>query len=172
MVRASDGLHPDDGWRSHRSTHLEGLSESTLMGLATTGSISGMIGEPALSVYTASKAAVVNLTRSIAIDFAKSGIRVNCVCPGWVDTGFNDPQFVHDAMTSEDIEKLIARTVPMGCQRRWPPRLHSSPPTTLPTSRARRFWSMEGCSATSSSREGPRRTHVLRSPRILFSKSR
>ncbi len=84
------------------------------MGLATTGSISGMIGEPALSVYTASKAAVVNLTRSIAIDFAKSGIRVNCVCPGWVDTGFNDPQFVHDAMTSEDIEKLIARTVPMG----------------------------------------------------------
>ncbi len=84
------------------------------MGLATTGSISGMIGEPALSVYTASKAAVVNLTRSIAIDFAKSGIRVNCVCPGWVDTGFNDPQFVHDAMTSEDIEKLIARTVSMG----------------------------------------------------------
>jgi NAD(P)-dependent dehydrogenase (short-subunit alcohol dehydrogenase family) len=84
--------------------------------IVTTGSISGMFGEPALSVYTASKAAVVNLTRSMAIDFAKSGIRVNCVCPGWVDTGFNDPQFVHDAMTASDIEELIARTVPMGRQ--------------------------------------------------------
>lgn len=84
--------------------------------IVTTGSISGMFGEPALSVYTASKAAVVNLTRSMAIDFAKSGIRVNCVCPGWVDTGFNNPQFVHDAMTEIDIEELIARTVPMGRQ--------------------------------------------------------
>ncbi|MFI5035374.1 MAG: SDR family NAD(P)-dependent oxidoreductase [Acidimicrobiales bacterium] len=84
--------------------------------IVTTGSISGLFGEPALSVYTASKAAVVNLTRSLAIDFAPFAIRVNCVCPGWVDTGFNDPQFVHDAMSAQDIEELIARTVPMGRQ--------------------------------------------------------
>jgi NAD(P)-dependent dehydrogenase (short-subunit alcohol dehydrogenase family) len=84
--------------------------------IVTTGSISGMFGEPALSAYTASKAAVVNLTRSMAIDFAKSGVRVNCVCPGWVDTGFNNPQFVHDQLTDQDIEQLIARTVPMGRQ--------------------------------------------------------
>jgi meso-butanediol dehydrogenase / (S,S)-butanediol dehydrogenase / diacetyl reductase len=55
----------------------------------------------------------VNMTRSLAIDFAGSGIRVNCVCPGWVDTGFNDPQFEHDQMTAEDIAALIDRTVPM-----------------------------------------------------------
>ncbi len=84
--------------------------------IVTTGSISGLFGEPALSVYTASKAAVVNLTRSLAIDYAGSGIRVNCVCTGWVDTGFNDPQFTHDQMTEADIEALIARTVPMGRQ--------------------------------------------------------
>ena len=84
--------------------------------IVTTGSISGIFGEPALSAYTASKAAVVNLTRSMAIDFAMSGVRVNCVCPGWVDTGFNNPQFVHDKMTGPDIEDLIARTVPMGRQ--------------------------------------------------------
>ena len=84
--------------------------------IVTTGSISGMFGEPALSAYTASKAAVINLSRSMAIDFAKSGIRVNCVCPGWVDTGFNDPQFVHDNLTAQDIGELIARTVPMGRQ--------------------------------------------------------
>ncbi len=81
--------------------------------IVTTGSISGLFGEPALTAYTASKAAVVNMTRSLAIDFAGSGIRVNCVCPGWVDTGFNDPQFEHDKMTAEEITALIDRTVPM-----------------------------------------------------------
>ena len=81
--------------------------------IVTTGSISGLFGEPALTAYTASKAAVVNMTRSLAVDFAGSGIRVNCVCPGWVDTGFNDPQFEHDQMTAADIAALIDRTVPM-----------------------------------------------------------
>jgi NAD(P)-dependent dehydrogenase (short-subunit alcohol dehydrogenase family) len=81
--------------------------------IVTTGSISGLFGEPALAAYTASKAAVVNMTRSLAIDLAAAGIRVNCVCPGWVDTGFNDPQFEHDQMTADDITALIDRTVPM-----------------------------------------------------------
>jgi NAD(P)-dependent dehydrogenase (short-subunit alcohol dehydrogenase family) len=81
--------------------------------IVTTGSISGLFGEPALTAYTASKAAVVNMTRSLAIDLAAVGIRVNCVCPGWVDTGFNDPQFEHDQMTADDITALIDRTVPM-----------------------------------------------------------
>jgi meso-butanediol dehydrogenase / (S,S)-butanediol dehydrogenase / diacetyl reductase len=81
--------------------------------IVTTGSISGLFGEPALTAYTASKAAVVNMTRSLAIDLAPAGIRVNCVCPGWVDTGFNDPQFEHDQMTDEEVQALIDRTVPM-----------------------------------------------------------
>jgi NAD(P)-dependent dehydrogenase (short-subunit alcohol dehydrogenase family) len=84
--------------------------------IVTTGSISGLFGEPALAVYTASKAAVVNLTRSLAIDYAREGIRVNCVCPGWVDTGFNNPQFEHDGLNDEEIAALIDRTVPMGRQ--------------------------------------------------------
>ena len=84
--------------------------------IVTTGSISGLFGEPALAVYTASKAAVVNLTRSLAIDYARTGIRVNCVCPGWVDTGFNNPQFEHDGLSEEEIAELIDRTVPMGRQ--------------------------------------------------------
>jgi NAD(P)-dependent dehydrogenase (short-subunit alcohol dehydrogenase family) len=51
-----------------------------------------------------------------ASEGARSGIRVNCVCPGWVDTGFNDPQFAHDGLSAADIEALIDRTVPMGRQ--------------------------------------------------------
>jgi NAD(P)-dependent dehydrogenase (short-subunit alcohol dehydrogenase family) len=84
--------------------------------IITTGSISGLFGEPALAVYATSKAAVVNLTRSLAIDYARLGVRVNCVCPGWVDTGFNDPQFAHDQLSDADINDLIDRTVPMGRQ--------------------------------------------------------
>ena len=84
--------------------------------IVTTGAISGMFGEPALLAYTASKAAIVNMTRSLAIDFARDGIRVNCVCPGWVDTGFNNPQFEHDSLSEAQIEEQIQRTVPMGRQ--------------------------------------------------------
>jgi NAD(P)-dependent dehydrogenase (short-subunit alcohol dehydrogenase family) len=97
-------------------TVLKVMQQHRSGAIVTTGSISGMFGEPALAAYTASKAAVVNLTRSLAIDNASLGIRVNCVCPGWVDTGFNDPQFVHDKLTDRDIALLIERTVPMGRQ--------------------------------------------------------
>lgn len=81
--------------------------------IVTTGSISGLFGEPALAAYTASKAAVINLTRQMAIDFAVVGVRANSVCPGWVDTGFNDPQFIHDRMSADDVTAAIERTVPM-----------------------------------------------------------
>ena len=81
--------------------------------IVITGSVSGLFGEPALVAYTASKAAVINLTRQLAIDFASTGIRVNSVCPGWVDTGFNDPQFAHDHMSADDVAVAIERTVPM-----------------------------------------------------------
>jgi NAD(P)-dependent dehydrogenase (short-subunit alcohol dehydrogenase family) len=67
-------------------------------------------------MYTASKAAVVNLARSLAIDYARLGIGVTCVCPRWVDTGFNDPQFLHDELSDADINELIDRKVPMGRQ--------------------------------------------------------
>jgi len=47
---------------------------------------SGKIGSPAALVYCASKAAVISMTRSLALAVAGRGIRVNCVCPGSVDT--------------------------------------------------------------------------------------
>lgn len=52
-------------------------------------SVNGLVSEPYLSVYSASKGALVMFTRGIALDYAKQGIRCNAVCPGWVDTPIN-----------------------------------------------------------------------------------
>jgi len=54
--------------------------------IVSTASVSGMAGDGASVVYGASKAAVINLTRCLAVDHAKQGIRVNCICPGAIET--------------------------------------------------------------------------------------
>ena len=52
-------------------------------------SVNGVVSEPFLAVYSASKGASVMLTKGIALDYAKQGIRCNVICPGWVDTPIN-----------------------------------------------------------------------------------
>ena len=49
-------------------------------------SAAGLVGEPALSVYTSTKGAVIAMTRSLAVELAREGIRVNCIAPGMVRT--------------------------------------------------------------------------------------
>lgn len=53
-------------------------------------SVAGLVGAPEASAYAASKGGIVNLSRSMALDFAKYNIRVNCLCPGMVDTDQGD----------------------------------------------------------------------------------
>ena len=49
-------------------------------------SIRGLLGNPALASYCASKGGVVLLTRQMAVEYATYGIRVNCICPGFIET--------------------------------------------------------------------------------------
>lgn len=51
-------------------------------------SSAGLIGQAYCAAYCASKGAVVALTRALAVEFARRGVRINCICPGGVDTGF------------------------------------------------------------------------------------
>lgn len=54
------------------------------------GSVAASIGSPDGSAYSASKGAIISMTYAHAGEFARDGIRVNCVSPGWVDGGFTE----------------------------------------------------------------------------------
>jgi NAD(P)-dependent dehydrogenase (short-subunit alcohol dehydrogenase family) len=73
----------------------------------------GLVGFARTSAYAASKAAIVNLTRSMALDHAREGVRVNAVCPGSVDT-----EMIHDAWRSygdvEQAKRVWAEKHPLG----------------------------------------------------------
>lgn len=76
-------------------------------------SVNGLVSEPFLSVYSASKGAIVMLTRGIALDYAKQKIRCNCICPGWVDTPIN---YAHADMLGgiEKVYESIDNFQPIG----------------------------------------------------------
>ncbi|KWX78389.1 short-chain dehydrogenase [Paenibacillus riograndensis] len=77
------------------------------------GSANSYVAEPRLSAYVSSKGAILMLSKAMALDFAAEGIRVNCICPGWVDTAFNDS---HAALFGgrEEILKNIHDIHPIG----------------------------------------------------------
>jgi meso-butanediol dehydrogenase/(S,S)-butanediol dehydrogenase/diacetyl reductase len=70
--------------------------------IVNVASIAGMRGQAYNSHYCASKAGLVNLTRSIAVEFASRGLRANCICPGGIKT-----PFVRNFIPRDDFEKNI-----------------------------------------------------------------
>jgi dihydroanticapsin dehydrogenase len=80
-------------------------------------STSGLVAEHATAAYCASKGGIVMLGRQMALDFARDGIRVNVVCPGWIDTPFNDPA-VERSGGVDALAPFIDAMVPIGRQGR------------------------------------------------------
>ena len=70
------------------------LSRAVIPGMLAAGggsiihmaSVTGMLGLPGLAIYSATKGALIALTRAMSTDYARQGIRVNCVSPGTIDT--------------------------------------------------------------------------------------
>jgi NAD(P)-dependent dehydrogenase (short-subunit alcohol dehydrogenase family) len=83
--------------------------------ILNTSSSSGVLYDREMIAYTTSKHAVIAMTRQIAGDYARFGIRVNALCPGWVDTPFNEP-FIRQVGGRDAIEAYVRDKVPMG---RW-----------------------------------------------------
>ena len=101
---------PFDKWREVIGINLDGyflMSRAVLPGMIAAGggaivavtSISGLLGLPVAHAYCAAKAGAINLTRAMCVAYAKDGIRVNCIAPGFIDTpmvasvisAFDDP---------------------------------------------------------------------------------
>lgn len=80
-----------------------------------TASNSGVLYDREMVAYTTSKHAVVAMARQIALDYARHNVRVNALCPGWVDTPFNDP-FMRQMGGRAALESHVRQNIPMG---RW-----------------------------------------------------
>ena len=83
--------------------------------ILNTSSSSGVIYDREMIAYTTTKHAVIAMTKQMAGDYARFGIRVNALCPGWVDTPFNGP-FIQQMGGRDAIEAYISEKVPLG---RW-----------------------------------------------------
>ncbi len=78
--------------------------------IVNTASVAGLVGFPGLPDYVASKHGVVGLTKTAALEYAKSGIRVNAVCPGVIQT----PMVERGAQLSPGFDELAVSMEPVG----------------------------------------------------------
>jgi 3-oxoacyl-[acyl-carrier protein] reductase len=115
----------DAQWRSTLSVNLDGVFGLVKYGVAQMkkqprtnraaghivliSSTSGQRGEAFHCDYSASKGAIISLTKSLSSELARDGIYVNCVAPGWVDTDMSAATLADPLSGSE-----IRRTIPLG----------------------------------------------------------
>ncbi len=88
--------------------HLLAAGRASVINVA---SVAGLGATPALTPYGASKAAVISLTKSLAVEWATAGVRVNALCPGWTATELN-----RNLWENEQASAAMVATIPMG---RW-----------------------------------------------------
>jgi NAD(P)-dependent dehydrogenase (short-subunit alcohol dehydrogenase family) len=88
--------------------HMTARGTGSVINIA---SVAGLAAAPFLAPYGAAKAAVVSLTRTLATEWGRSGVRVNALCPGWTATELN-----RNLWDSPDGGQATIASVPMG---RW-----------------------------------------------------
>ncbi len=87
--------------------------------IVVVSSIAGLFAGPSVAGYTVGKHALIGLTRSMARDYGRRGVRVNAVCPGWVRTPMADAEMdefaAHAGLASrEEAYGVVTRDVPLG----------------------------------------------------------
>lgn len=109
-VNPSENLSPE-GWRRTLAVNLDGsfyMAQAVIRhmlalnrggSIINIGSVLGHVGYPEHASYTAAKGAIVNLTRSLGIEFAARGIRVNSISPGFVRTPLVELQATNEIMS-------------------------------------------------------------------------
>jgi NAD(P)-dependent dehydrogenase (short-subunit alcohol dehydrogenase family) len=115
--------HTDEEWNFVLNTNLNAMfrgSRAVLPhfikkrsgNIITTASTFGLLASPEYPGYCATKAAIINLTREMALDYGPMGIRINCVCPGAIETprfrGFPPKPTLGGGMTEEQRKTMGA----------------------------------------------------------------
>jgi NAD(P)-dependent dehydrogenase (short-subunit alcohol dehydrogenase family) len=77
--------------------------------IINTSSVMGIVGSTNSATYSAAKGAITIFTKSAAIQYAKEGIRINSVHPGWADTPLTDERF-----SDPDVRRKLIDRTPMG----------------------------------------------------------
>jgi NAD(P)-dependent dehydrogenase (short-subunit alcohol dehydrogenase family) len=94
------------------------LASGTRGAIVNTASLAAKVGAPLLAHYSASKFAVAGFTQALAREVAPQGIRVNCVCPGFVKTSMQEREVVWEAalrgMTPEAVRAEYVSLTPLG----------------------------------------------------------
>ena len=115
-------LDPADLDRSHRfNVHAHFVAVQSALPhmkdgggvVLLTSSNAGVFPDYGMIGYIATKAAVVMMAEQMALDLGRYGIRVNALCPGWIDTPFNDA-YERQLGGREALEKVVATRVPLG----------------------------------------------------------
>jgi NAD(P)-dependent dehydrogenase (short-subunit alcohol dehydrogenase family) len=86
--------------------HLRKAEHGRVLMTASTGAFRGHAGMPA---YHATKAGIVGLVRALADELGPDGVTVNALCPGWVDTPFNDSFWAHQDDPSLALSQLLGK---------------------------------------------------------------
>lgn len=83
--------------------------------IVNVASLAGLKGGPGMTAYSASKGAIIAFTKALAAELGPANIRVNAMCPGWIDTPFNQPAI--DFMGGRDVQdRVVEQIVPLGRQ--------------------------------------------------------